>query len=62
MVAVDGGEAYMVTGSGLVFSLDAISGSLNWVVRYPRTAKNNAARMQQLQRFGGFARGMNVFT
>ena len=61
MVAVDGGEAYMVTGSGLVFSLDAISGSLNWVVRYPRTAKNNAARMQQLQRFGGFARGMNVY-
>ncbi len=61
MIAVDGGEAYMVTGSGLVFSLDAISGSLNWVVRYPRTAKNNAARMQQLQRFGGFARGMNVY-
>jgi len=61
MVAVDGGEAYMVTGSGLVFSLDAISGSLNWVVRYPRTAKNNAARMQQLQRFGGFARGMNTY-
>ena len=61
MIAVDGGEAYMVTGSGLVFSVDAISGSLNWVVRYPRTAKNNAARMQQLQRFGGFARGMNIY-
>ena len=62
MVAVNGGEAYLVTGSGLVYSLDAISGSLNWVVRYPRTAKNNAARMQQLQRFGGFApRGMNIY-
>ena len=57
MVAVDGGEAYVATGSGLAFSLDAISGSLNWVVRYPRTVRNNASRMQELQRFGGFARG-----
>lgn len=61
MVAVDGGEAYVSTGAGLVFSLDAISGSLNWVVRYPRTVRNNASRMQELQRFGGFARG-NVAT
>ena len=57
MVAIDGGEAYIATGSGLVFSLDAISGSLNWVVRYPRTVRNNASRLQALQRFGGFARG-----
>ena len=57
MVAIDGGEAYIATGSGLVFSLDAISGSLNWVVRYPRTVRNNASRLQELQRFGGFARG-----
>ena len=57
MVAIDGGEAYIATGTGLAFSLDAISGSLNWVVRYPRTVKNNASRLQELQRFGGFARG-----
>ena len=57
MVAIAGGEAYVATGTGLAFSLDAISGSLNWVVRYPRTVKNNASRLQELQRFGGFARG-----
>ena len=53
MVAVAGGEAYVATGAGLVFSVDAISGSLNWAVRYPRSPRNNEERERQM-RFGGF--------
>ena len=54
MVSVDGGEAYVATGAGLVFSVDAISGAMNWAVRYPRTPLNNAERQNQMRRFGGF--------
>jgi len=56
MVAVDGGEAYVATGAGLVFSVDAISGVINWAVRYPRTPENASEVEKQLQRFGGFVR------
>jgi outer membrane protein assembly factor BamB len=39
-VAIDGGEAYVATGAGIIASVDAISGTLNWAVAYPRTAPN----------------------
>lgn len=58
IIAVDGGEAYVATGAGLVFSIDAISGSMNWVVSYPRTPEKDPTRQQQLQRFGAWGRGM----
>jgi outer membrane protein assembly factor BamB len=37
-IAVEGGDAYLASGSGLVFSMDAISGALNWAVKYQRSA------------------------
>ncbi len=40
-VAVSGGDAYVATGGGVVFALDAMSGSVRWVVRYQRNAKGN---------------------
>ncbi len=43
-VAVDGGEAYVATGAGLVFALDALSGGLNWALRYPRTSAQTQRR------------------
>ncbi len=61
IIAVDGGEAYVATGAGLVFSVDAISGSMNWAVSYPRTTEKDPARAQQLQRFGVWGgRGMGA--
>ncbi|MCP4846925.1 MAG: PQQ-binding-like beta-propeller repeat protein [Verrucomicrobiaceae bacterium] len=52
VISVDGGEAYVATGAGLLFSVDAISGSMNWAVSYPRTTEKDPARDRQLQRFG----------
>ena len=43
-VAIDGGEAYVATGSGIIASIDAISGTLNWAVAYPRTAPIQSGR------------------
>ena len=58
VISVDGGEAYVATGAGLLFSVDAISGSMNWAVSYPRTTESDPARDRQLQRFGAWgARG-----
>ena len=36
-LAVNAGDAYDASGAGFAFSLDAISGALNWAVKYPRT-------------------------
>ena len=36
-LAVNAGDAYLASGAGFAFSLDAISGALNWAVKYPRT-------------------------
>jgi outer membrane protein assembly factor BamB len=59
VISVDGGEAYVATGAGLLFSVDAISGSMNWAVSYPRTTEKDPARERQLQRFGVWGgRGM----
>ncbi len=43
-VAIDGGEAYVATGAGIVASVDAISGTLNWAIAYPRTAPMSVKR------------------
>ncbi len=38
-VAVDGSDAYVVCGMGVVIAVDAASGSVHWAVRYPRSTK-----------------------
>jgi outer membrane protein assembly factor BamB/TolA-binding protein len=36
-VSVEGGDAYVATGTGLVLALDAAAGSVHWAVRYRRS-------------------------
>ena len=36
-IAIDGGDAYVSTGSGVVFAIDALNGSTRWAVRYQRS-------------------------
>ncbi len=36
-ISVAGGEAYISSGAGLIFAIDALSGVLRWCVRYPRS-------------------------
>lgn len=55
MLAVDGREAYVTAGCGVVFAVDAASGSIRWAVRYDRDGKPNA---WQQQMYGG--RGNNI--
>jgi outer membrane protein assembly factor BamB len=38
-VAVEGRDAYVLCGSGVVFALDGTSGSIRWVLRYERDEK-----------------------
>ncbi len=38
-LAVDGREAYVVCGTGAVFAVDAVSGTIRWAVRYERAEK-----------------------
>ena len=40
-VAYAGGDVYVGTGAGIVAALDAISGTLRWVLRYERTGFQN---------------------
>src|SRR5690606_8030736 len=49
-VSVEGGEVYVATGSGVVFALDATSGSIRWAVRYRRDGSTNS----QLQNYFGY--------
>jgi len=37
-ISLDAGDAYVGSGAGLLFSVDAISGRLNWAVGYPRSS------------------------
>ncbi|MEM0897019.1 MAG: PQQ-binding-like beta-propeller repeat protein [Verrucomicrobiota bacterium] len=37
-LAIDGGEIYLCAGTGHVFSLDGLTGTLNWAASYPRAA------------------------
>jgi outer membrane protein assembly factor BamB len=47
-LAVGGGDAYVATGGGVIFAVDAMSGSVRWAVRYQRSGKENT----NLARFG----------
>ena len=47
-LAVDGGDAYIATGAGVIFAVDALSGNIRWGVRYQRTATTS----NRLARFG----------
>jgi outer membrane protein assembly factor BamB len=41
-VAVDGQEAYVVAGTGLVFAVDGTTGDIRWASRYRRELSNSA--------------------
>lgn len=43
MVAVDGRDAYVNCGAGVVFAVDAASGAVRWAARYKRDMKPNTA-------------------
>ena len=40
-IAVDGREAYLTCGCGVVFAIDGVSGSIRWAMRYERTGTPN---------------------
>jgi outer membrane protein assembly factor BamB len=50
VLAIDGREAYLTCGCGVVFAVDAGSGNIRWAVRYQRDGQPNA--MQQ-RMYGG---------
>ena len=45
-IAVEGREAYVACGAGVVFAVDAVSGTLRWAVRYERAEKGASPQMQ----------------
>jgi outer membrane protein assembly factor BamB/HEAT repeat protein len=45
-IAVDGREAYVACGTGVIFAVDAISGTIRWAVRYERAEKGPSAQVQ----------------
>lgn len=45
-VTVEGADAYVVCGAGVVFSVDGLSGAIHWAVRYERDSLR-AARTQR---------------
>ncbi|MEX2027054.1 MAG: PQQ-binding-like beta-propeller repeat protein, partial [Pirellulaceae bacterium] len=49
-IAVDGREAYVCCGTGVVFAVDAGSGTVRWAVRYQRAEKG---QVQQVNQFYG---------
>lgn len=40
-VTIDGRDAYVLCGTGVVFAVDAVSGAIRWAVRYKREEKPN---------------------
>ncbi len=40
-ISVDGRDAYILPGTGVVFAIDAVSGAIRWAVRYKRNEKDN---------------------
>jgi outer membrane protein assembly factor BamB len=42
-VSIDGRDAYVLCGTGVVFAVDAVSGAIRWAVRYKREQKPNMA-------------------
>lgn len=47
-VSVDGRDAYVLCGTGVVFAVDAVSGGVRWAVRYQRDGKPN----QMMRNYG----------
>jgi outer membrane protein assembly factor BamB len=45
-IAVDGREAYLTCGCGVVFAVDAVGGVVRWAIRYQRDGKRNALMAQ----------------
>ena len=54
-VAIDGGEAYIATGAGVVFAVDAMSGGVRWAFRYPRAGRANLRLQQRYGYYPGSA-------
>jgi len=55
-VAVDGGDAYVATGAGVIAAVDAMNGSVRWAFRYPRVGRRNP----YLARRTGYGGQVNV--
>jgi outer membrane protein assembly factor BamB len=56
-VAVEGRDAYVLCGAGVVFAVDGTSGAIRWVVRYNRTPnKNPSGRKIVRNPYGGGSR------
>lgn len=53
-VSVEGRDAYVVCGTGVVFALDAVSGTIRYAVRYQRDGKQN----QMMRNFGYAGQGL----
>lgn len=45
-IAVDGREAYLTCGCGVVFAVDAVGGTVRWAIRYQRDGKRNTTMAQ----------------
>ncbi|MDX1944384.1 MAG: PQQ-binding-like beta-propeller repeat protein [Pirellulaceae bacterium] len=45
-IAVEGREAYLTVGCGVIFAVDAVGGSIRWAMRYTRDGKPNAMMRQ----------------
>ena len=45
-IAVEGREAYLTCGCGVVFAVDAVGGTIRWAVRYQRDGKPNTMHAQ----------------
>jgi outer membrane protein assembly factor BamB len=45
-IAVDGREAYLTCGCGVVFAVDAVGGVVRWAIRYQRDGKRNTMMAQ----------------
>jgi outer membrane protein assembly factor BamB len=52
-VAVEGRDAYVLCGAGVVFAVDGTSGAIRWVVRYQRTPKGTSGRRVVRNPYGG---------
>ncbi|MEX2173109.1 MAG: PQQ-binding-like beta-propeller repeat protein [Pirellulaceae bacterium] len=45
-IAVDGREAYLTCGCGVIFAVDGVAGSIRWAIRYQRDGKQNNVMRQ----------------
>ncbi|MFQ5730401.1 MAG: PQQ-binding-like beta-propeller repeat protein [Planctomycetaceae bacterium] len=60
-VSVDSGDAYVATGAGVIFALDAMNGSVRWAFRYPRVGRANPYFQQRYGYYGvNSARMLNL--